>query len=141
MPLYELIFLKDPNCLSDNAMDVICEYGDYFLSREGTYMRMYGCSTSPSLLPKYAIDYVVHKEAVTHLFTSGIGKFLFEIKKETFSPLPFCIGSYKFTRVKGASKFVKDLENFHFGEKRFHRNDNSGKVVENCAIIGIHYEY
>ena len=28
MPLYELIFLKEPNCLSYNSMEVIYEYGD-----------------------------------------------------------------------------------------------------------------
>ena len=45
--LYELIFLKEPNCLFDDAMDAICEYGDYFFSQEGTYLRMYGGSKAP----------------------------------------------------------------------------------------------
>ena len=138
---FELIFLKEPNYLSDSTMDVICEYGDYFFSPEGTYLRMYGGSKAPSLLPKYATDYVVHKEVVKQLFINGVGNFLFDMKNTTFSPLPFCIGSYKFTKVKGASEFVKALENFHFGEKSFHRNDSHGKVVEHCTVIGIHYEY
>ena len=29
IPLYEIIFLKDANCLCDNTMEVIREYGDY----------------------------------------------------------------------------------------------------------------
>ena len=102
---------------------------------------MYGVSKTPSLLPRYATDYVVHKEAVRQLFINGVGNFLFDMKNADFPPLPFCIGSYKFTKVKGASEFVKCLQNFHFGEKSFHRNDSSGKVVEHCAIIGICYEY
>ena len=64
MPLYELIFLNEPNYLSNNAMEVISEYGDYYFSQEGTYLRMYGCTKAPSLLPKYTTDYLVHKEAV-----------------------------------------------------------------------------
>ena len=102
---------------------------------------MYGGSKSPSLLPRYAMDYVVHKEAVKRLFINGVGNFLFDPKKEAFPPVPFCIGSYKFTKVKGASKFVKYLENFHFGEKSLYRNDSHGKFVEHCAVIGICYEY
>ena len=114
MPLYELIFLKEPNFLSDNAMEVICEYGDYFFSHEGTYLRMYGGSKAPFMLPKCAMDYVVHK-----VFINGVGNFLHDMKNATFPPLPFCIGGYKFSKVKGAANFVKELEIFHFGEKSF----------------------
>ena len=53
------------------------EYGDYFFSEEGTCLRMYGGTKSPSLLPKYATDYIVHKEAIRQLFLDGFGSFLF----------------------------------------------------------------
>ena len=102
---------------------------------------MYRGSISLSLLPKFSTDYVVHKEAVSQLFIDGVGNFLFDMKKETFPSLPFCIGSYKFTKVKGASKFVKDLEKFHFEEKSFHINDSMGKVVDHCTSVGVRYEY
>ena len=36
MPLYELIFLKESNCISESAMGVICEYVDYYFSWERT---------------------------------------------------------------------------------------------------------
>ena len=101
---------------------------------------MYGGSISLSLLPKFAIDYVLHKEAVRNLFIDGVGNFLFDMKKETFPPLPFCIGIYKFTKVKSALEFVKDLEKFRFGEKSFHKNDSDGKVVEHCTTVGVRYE-
>ena len=42
--------------------------------------------------------------------------------------MPFYVGSYKFSKFKSAPNFVKDMENFHFGEKNFHRNDAQGKV-------------
>ena len=61
------------------------------------------------------------------------------MKKAVFPPLPFYIGSYKFTRVKNASKFVRDLENFHFGEKSFHKNDSYDKVVKHYAAVGVNF--
>ena len=79
-----------------------CEYVDYYFSQESTYLNMYGGSIAPSLIPRYATDCVVHKEAVRQLFIDGVGNFLFDMKKESFPPLPFCIGSYKLTRVKRA---------------------------------------
>ena len=88
------------------------------------YLRMYGGTKAPTLLPKYATDYIVHKEAVRHLFLDGYESHLFDLKKDVFPPLPFYIGSYKFSRVNSAPEFIKELEKFHFGEKSFHRNDS-----------------
>ena len=105
------------------------------------YFRIYGCSRAPSLLPKYAIDYVMHKEVVRQVFLDGIGSFLFEQKKATYPPLPFRLGSYKFTRVNKADEFVKELGKFHFGEINFHWNDSWNKVAEHSKEENVHFEY
>ena len=59
-------------------------------------MRMYGGTKEPSLLPKYAIDYIVLKEAVRQVFLDGFGNHLFDRKKFVFPPIPFYVGNYKF---------------------------------------------
>ena len=71
---------------------------------------MFGGSRAPSLLLKYATDYVVHKEVVRQLYINGIEISFFDQKKVVYPPLPFYIGSYKFTKVKIAPEFVKELE-------------------------------
>ena len=63
------------------------------------------------------------------------------MKKATFPPFPLCIGGYKFSKVKGAEYFVKELETYHFGELSFARNDSKGKVFEHCVVVKIHFEY
>ena len=105
-----MIFLKECNRMSEEALQVIEEYADYYLTEDGMYIRMYGCSRAPSLLPKYATDYLVHKEAVRQVFLDGIGSFLFENKKSTYPPIQFILGSSKFWRVKRADEFVEELE-------------------------------
>ena len=125
----------------EEAFQVIEEYVDYYLMEDGLYIRMYGFSRAPSLLPKYATDYVVHKEAVRQVFLDGIGSFLFEHKKVTYPPLPFRLGSYKFSKFKKADEFVEELEKFHFGEINFHRNDSRNKVAEHCREANVHFEY
>ena len=51
------------------------------------------------MLLKYVKYYIVHKEAVRQLFLDGFGSHLFDLKKVAFPPLPFYVGSYKFTKV------------------------------------------
>ena len=117
------------------------EYVDYYLTEDGLYFRMFGGSRAPSLLPKYATDYIIHKEAVRKVFLDGIGSFLFEHKKAAYPPFPFKLGSYRFTRVKKADEFVEELERFHFGEMPFHRSDSRSKVVVHCKENNVQFEY
>ena len=119
MSLYNLIFLTYCNYMSERALETVRENGHYYLSEEVLYLRMFVGSKAPSLLPKYATDYVIHKEVVTQLYIEGISNFLFDMKKVVYPALPFYVGSYKFTKLKSEPEFVKELENFHFGEKIF----------------------
>ena len=98
MPLYTLIFLTECNCMSEEEFKVIKEYEDY--------IRMYGGSKSPSLLPKYATNYVLHKEAVRQVYIDGVGNFMLEHKNVAYLPVPFFLGIYKFSRVKQVAEFV-----------------------------------
>ena len=102
---------------------------------------MYGGTKAPSLLPRYATNYIVHKEVVRQLFLDGYGSHLFDLKKVVFPPLSFYVGSYKFTRVKNAPEFIKELESFHFGEKIFHRNHSQEKVATHLAFLKVNFEY
>ena len=61
MPLYTLIFLVECNCMSEESFKVMQEYGSYYLTKGGLYLRMYGGSRAPSILPRYATDYLLHK--------------------------------------------------------------------------------
>ena len=127
--------------MSEEALQVIGEYANYYLTENGLYFWMFGGSRAPSLLPKYATDYIIYKEAVKQVFLDGIGSFLFEHKKSAYPPLPFKLGSYWFTMVKQADEFVEELQRFHFGEMPYHRNDSQGKVVEHCKENKVHFEY
>ena len=89
MPLYTLIFMTECNSMSEEAFKFNEEHGIYYLTKEGMYIRMYGCSRTPSLLPQYATDYVVHKEVVRQAYLDGVERFLFEHKKGSLPCYPF----------------------------------------------------
>ena len=100
MPLYTLIFLVECNYMSKESMKVVQDNGHCYLTEGGLYLRMFGGSRAPSLLPRYATYYVIHKEVVRQLYIDVVGNFLFEQKKEVYSAVPFYVGSYKFSSVK-----------------------------------------
>ena len=89
MPLYTLIFLVECNCMSEEAMKVVQDNRHYYLTEEGLYLRMFGGSRAPSLLPRYATDYVIHKEVVRQLYIDEVGNFIFEQKKLYIQHSPF----------------------------------------------------
>ena len=124
----------------EEAFKVIEEHGSYYLTEEGMYIRMYGGSSAPSLLPKYSTDYVLHKEAVRQVYIDGVGSFLFKHKKVAYPTIPFRLGSYNFAKFKQTAEFVQELEHFHFGEMNFHRNDSQNKVAEHCKEANVHFE-
>ena len=78
MPLYKIIFLTKCDCMSEKTLEVVEDNVNYNLFEEGLYIRMFGGSRVPSLLPKYATDYVVHKEVVRKIYIDGIINFLFD---------------------------------------------------------------
>ena len=53
--------------MSEETLKIVEDNGHYYLPEEGLYLRMFGGTRAPSLLPKYATDYVVHKEVVREL--------------------------------------------------------------------------
>ena len=75
------------------------------------------------------------------LFLDGFRNYFFDLKKVLFPSMPFYVDSYKFSKVKSAPEFVKELEIFHFGEKNFHRNDSQGKVAAYFALLKVNFEY
>ena len=89
MPLYILIYLVECNCMLEEALKVVQNNKNYYLTEEGLYLRTYGGSKAPSLLPRYATDYVIHKEVVRQLYIDGVGNFLFEQKKAVSPTVPF----------------------------------------------------
>ena len=107
MPLYTFIFLVECNCMSEEAFKVMQEFESYYLREDGLYLRMYGGLRARSLLPRYATDYVLHKEAVRQLYIDGVGNFLFEQKKAVYRTMPFFVGIYKVSRVKTVVEFVQ----------------------------------
>ena len=65
----------------------------------------------------------------------GFGSHLFNLKKVLFPPLPFYVGSYKFSKVKSAPEFIKELECFILVKRDF-----TG-MIPKAGYFKVNFEY
>ena len=77
MPIFKLIFLSKCDCMFEESLNIVQDNGHYYLIEEGLYLRMFHGTRAPSLFPKHATDYVIHKEVVRQLYIDRVGNFLF----------------------------------------------------------------
>jgi hypothetical protein len=58
----------------------------------GTYIRVYGATKSPHLLPKFILDRLVLQEIAYQTLVYGVGAALNRDKKMIWPPLPLWVG-------------------------------------------------
>lgn len=67
IPLYNLIFEQDPPFISQEEMETIVNIVDWYASLGSTFIRVYGGEKPLHVLPSYATDKFVIREASYHL--------------------------------------------------------------------------
>ena len=71
--------------LSWVSKTMIISIGDWYLQEYHTYIRIYGATDPPHLLPKYVLDKLVLAEIAFHNMIIGFDSFLTkEVKKKSF---------------------------------------------------------
>jgi hypothetical protein len=118
-PLYKFIFDSPTPCMTDKALAIVHKIGDWYLMEHGTYIRVYGATKSPHLLPRFVPDILVLQEITYQTVIHGVRDSLYRDKKSIWPPLPLWVGSYSFRSIKQAQVEVDMLLSFHFGEERF----------------------
>lgn len=53
-PLYTMIFCKPAPRLSEEAIQVVSMIRDWYVNEDSTYIRIYGATKAPHLLPRYS---------------------------------------------------------------------------------------
>jgi hypothetical protein len=115
-------------------MEVVSEIDDWFVRENETYIRIYGSTKPPPIVPKFVLDKLVLQEVAYHTLVHGFGASISKYKKLAWPPLPFYLGSYNFKNSKEAHAEAEALETFHFREGIFHRYDPQKVVNQHCKL-------
>jgi hypothetical protein len=54
-PLFSVIFNHHPHRLSQGVIEDLKDIGDWYMGKHYTYIRVFGCTHAPHILPKYVL--------------------------------------------------------------------------------------
>jgi len=131
-PMYKLIFYEPTQCMTKKTMHAISEVGDWYVTKRGIYIQIFGAIKAPHLLPKFIHDNLSLEEVAYQTCMHDLGASLSRNKKSLWFPLPFHIGAYGFKDVREAVAEVVALTTFHFSKERIKRHNL-------LNIVGFHF--
>jgi hypothetical protein len=102
VPLFIIIFNHPPHRVSQGAIIVIKEIGDWCIGKYYTYFKIYGCSQAPHILPKYVPKKLLAKEIAYQIVGDGTSYFLLEISKRLWPRFPIRVGRFTLLNVPHA---------------------------------------
>jgi hypothetical protein len=92
--IHLLLFKKECPRLSDTAKKIISKVGHWYLDERDTYIRVFGATRAPHLLPVYVPDRLIVGEICYQSILQGYNATLVKDKKRAFIPYGFHIGFY-----------------------------------------------
>jgi hypothetical protein len=72
-PMSTLIFCEPAQCMMEKTIQMISSIGDWYVIGKGTYIRIFGATKAPHLLPKYIPHMLVIQEVAYQTFLNGVG--------------------------------------------------------------------
>jgi hypothetical protein len=92
--IYFIIFKKECSRLSMKAKKMIAKVGHCYLDKRSIYIRVFGATEAPHLLPDHVPDRLLMGEICYHTILQGYNATLVKDKKRAFIPYSFHVGFY-----------------------------------------------
>jgi hypothetical protein len=74
--LFFVIFNQPLQLLSQGSIESLMDIGDWYKDKHYTYIRVFGCSASPHIFPKYVLDILIMRKISYQIVEPGIISFL-----------------------------------------------------------------
>lgn len=118
-PLYELIICKPCPRLSDKAIEVLQDIGDWYIDERSTYINIYGETKAPHTLPVHVPNRLVIREVAYKTAIHGFNAYLARHQKKLCPPYPISIDLYGLTYSAWARMEGEKMEGYHIHEERY----------------------
>jgi hypothetical protein len=127
--------------LSDEAKKVIDKIGHWYLDERETYIRVFGTTGAPHLLPIYVPDRLVLGEICYQTILQGYNATLVKDKKWDFIPYGFHIGFCMVKDTTHAKQLRLGQLEFRFQTGRFRKHDPKGLVLQHASQVSSCWPY
>jgi hypothetical protein len=84
--LYQVIFSEEEPCLSLEGKNIVKEYGVWYMTLDGVYIRIVGSRKPPHWLPHLVPDTFILQEISYQAYVNGVAASLHQNKKGLFPP-------------------------------------------------------
>jgi hypothetical protein len=141
-PLLYIMSIDRPTLrLSKEVIETIKDIGDWYMEKHYAYIRIFGCTSAPHLLPKYVPDRLVIREISYKTVDKGITSFLSTHEKNTWSRLSIKVGIFSLLNAPHARKEAMTLKELSLCTGNSRRHDPMGMVEEHIKAIGLAPSY
>jgi hypothetical protein len=123
------------------AKKVIAKVGHWYLDEHNTYIRVFGATGAPHLLPVHVPDRLVVGEICYQTILQGYNATLVKDKKKTFIPYGFHIGFYLVKDTAQAKQEGLSQLEFRFQTDHFHKHDPKGLVLKHASQVSSYWPY
>ena len=86
--LYWVLFSEESPCLSPKGQKLVKEYGDWYMTPVGVYIRILGSTKPPHWLPRFVPDTLLLQEMAYQTYANGVAASLHWKNKGLWPPFP-----------------------------------------------------
>ena len=141
-PLYNIFHGKEYPRLIEEAKIVIRSTEDWYLLKDHTYLKIFGATTPPHLLPKHVPDRLVLVDILFQTMMVKFNSFLIkEVKKKSFIPYYFSIGYYGPINSSHAILEGNKMLEHIMPQRKIKNHDPLSLVSNHCVAAGIQWIY
>ena len=117
--LYQVIFSEEAPCLSLKGQKIVKEYGDWYMTPDGVYIRISGSTKPPHWLLHFVPDTLLLQEIAYQTYVNGVVASIHRNKKSLWPLFPFITKVCKIENFKHAKDEVSELTSYKFNEVTF----------------------
>jgi hypothetical protein len=139
--IYFILFKKECPRLSVAAKKMISKVGHWYLDEHDTYIRVFGATRAPHLLPVHVLDRLVVGEICYQTILQGYNATLVKDKKRAFIPYGFHIGFYLVKDTTQAKQEGLSQLKFRFQTGHFCKHDPKGLVLQHASQVSSCWSY
>jgi hypothetical protein len=139
--IHFIIFKKECPRLSAAAKKMVAKVGHWYLDEFSTYIRVFGATVAPHILPAHVPDQLIVGEICYHAILQGYNATLVKEKKQAFIPYGFQVGFYLVKDTAQAKQEGLSQLEFRFSTGQFCKHDTKGLVLQHASQVSSCWPY
>ena len=130
------MFGEEAQCLSPKGKNIFKEYGDWYTTPDGVYIKILGTTKAPNWIPNLVLETLLLEEIDCQTYVNGVASSLHRNKKGLCLLFPLSTKFFKIENFKQAKDEVGIVTSFKFREVSFRRHDLEGKMKQSMQQVG-----